>query len=179
MKNNPFFFFLIFISSFSIVCAQEIRDAEGWTVTPINVNGLRLLGKYTKAEVIATLGTPSSYVDTVYLDSENPEDTFQMFDYSSHDNICLENGRFMGLYLVDSASNLLINNIVGVGYPISAVETLKNQLGSSTGDIEYKTLTADKLYIRYCLSPNGDSYIRFHYNSTTNKITKIIFSTID
>jgi len=161
------------MSAFSSLSAQATVDAEGWAISPLKVNGLSLLGKYTKAQVVAELGVPEIYIDSFYLESEYPEIRYQQYYYSNGAYFEFKNERFVGLRFDNPNSHFSINQMAKVGDNISKILLLHTSKINKVGPLKQEG-SGDFKCLWFNIALNADASIRFYYNSNLI-ITNISF----
>lgn len=154
--------------------AQMIRDSEGWAVIPLNVNGLHLYGKYTKAQIIKALGKPIKFKESHFEDEKMATWTFI---YSNNDSFGFDDGRFVDMRL--RSSNFHVNKIVKVGCSTDCVYEMIKELGNRAGLLEKKTLSKGEKYFSLQLAPGVDGYIHIYCTDwVRGYITEIEFYSI-
>ncbi|MDD4976473.1 MAG: hypothetical protein PHY93_19105 [Bacteriovorax sp.] len=164
---------LLFLSQICVCSnADNPRDAEGWAISPITVNGLKVLGKYSKKDMIKALGNPSNIIDTLI------EGMHCIYFEYQNDSFTLEDGRFTRFELRNPNSKFYINNLIQPGISITVLSKLLADLVNGIGLPE--TIISKSGDKRICIdvAKNFDAgYINFWYSKDT--IDTIVLDHID
>lgn len=164
---------LIFLSQVGIYSNAEIyRDEEGWLISPITVNGLKVLGKYSKEDMIEALGVPSNLIDTLVDGTHCIH-----FEYQN-DSFTLENGRFTRFSMRNPTSKFFINKSIKPGLKVTVLLKRLADLANEIGSPETVTSELGRKYIHIDIVKHFDAgYILFWYSNDT--IDSIILDHID
>ncbi|HET9570788.1 MAG TPA: hypothetical protein VFP20_05220 [Bacteroidales bacterium] len=166
MKSKLFLTIYLAITSIAAIA----QNSDEWTVSTLTVNGMHIWDKYSRSQVSAYLGVPTSYIDSVY--SEPVESYVQECHFSDGCSFGFEAYRLTDFRL--KTNRFKINGIIGVGDNISKL----NQL-TGGGPIRSERLkNSNTPYYYYPVLPNADDGIFFYYNSRNNIITEIYFETL-
>lgn len=159
---------LIFLSQVGIYSiAENPRDEEGWVISPISVNGLKVLGKYSKGDMIKALGVPSNIIDTIV------EGTHLISFMYQNDEFSLEDGRFTSFCMRNKNSRFFVNESVKPGSKMTVLLKMLAENANGIGLPETVTSESGHKYIHIDVVKNFDAgYILFWYsNDTIDSIT--------
>jgi hypothetical protein len=168
MKRFLFFAFCFFLLGLVPVSAQE-RDAEGWAVSSLKVNGLRLMGKYSKDQILDALGQPDSITT---FTSEG--DIYTDYCYPGGDDFCFLEHRLLSFNLKNPGA-FSINDQIEVLSSIERVYQLKKMLGPQAGALKKYPFSKKKGLGAICfwLGPKVDAILVIYYdeNEVVNHIS--------
>lgn len=165
---------MIFFFSQICYCADNDapRDYEGWSISSIKVNGLRVLGKYAKEDVVKALGNDITITDTV---CEEGHSIF--FEYQG-DVINLEDGRLTRFDIRNPKGKFVINEAIRPGISVTELLKLLGSVKNKIGIHESVTSKSGRKYITVDVVKDYDAgYIDFWYSNDT--IDTILLDHID
>lgn len=162
MKRS-LFILILFFSQFCFCADNDIpRDAEGWAVSSITVNGLRVLGKYSKEDVAKALGDDITITDTV------SEEGRCIFFESKGDVITLEDGRLTRFDIRNPNGKFVINEAIRPGISVTELLKLLADLKGEIGIHDSVTNKSGRKFVTVDVVKDYDGgYINFWYSNDT------------